>query len=59
MSERKDKGKKPRLERRPYHQPRLTIYGDVNRLTRAMDFTSPTADGATGMWGPFTLPLRS
>lgn len=55
-----DKHEKRTLEsqKRPYHRPRLLVYGDVNNLTRAKDVMGTTKDGAT--WGgPFKLPLYS
>lgn len=59
MTDRRDKRGQSKSEKRPYHRPRLVIYGDVNTLTRAKDFMSAKLDGATGMIAWFTVPLRS
>jgi hypothetical protein len=59
MTDKQDKGNRSPLGKRPYHPPQLLIYGDVNKLTRAKDFTSMTNDGSIGMFGPWTLPLKS
>ena len=59
MSDRRDDSKPVAPDKRPYRQPRLFLYGDVAKLTRAKDFTSMTRDGAIGMWWGLDVPLRS
>lgn len=58
MTDDRDKKRTFESKKRPYHRPRLSVYGDVNNLTRAMDIMGTTKDGGT--WGgPFNLPLYS
>lgn len=53
MTDKQDRLDWPRLEKRPYHPPRLYIYGDVNSLTRAKTPWTGTNDGK--LIGPFNL----
>jgi hypothetical protein len=46
MTTNQGNGKSTELEKRPYHRPRLLIYGDVNSLTRAKTlWPTPNPDG--------------
>jgi len=60
MTDRHGKPTQSGSGKRPYHRPKLFVYGDVNKLTRAkMIFSRNPLDGKTKMFGMFTLQWRS
>ena len=59
MSDKHGKADQPGSGKQPYHRPRLFVYGDVNKLTRAVTPWAGAVDGRTQMFGMFTIQYRS
>lgn len=59
MTDEHGKGDQSGSKKRPYHRPRLFIYGDVNKLTRAskVNSTQPL-DGKTQAIGGGRIIIR-